>query len=123
MSAAITRIDPVTDPASGTFRVTAAFRRRAGDPEPGADVRLVLPGGGAGSGLLLPARAVVEGDGDSTWVWRCDGDRVRRAPVRLGTVLDGSFRVEEGLADGATIVVESDRPLVEGARVAVEPGR
>ena len=56
-------------------------------------------------------------------MWRCDGDRVHRVPVRLGTVLEGSFLVEAGLPDGAMIVVESDRPLGEGTRVAVEAGR
>lgn len=122
MSAVVTRIDPVTDPASGTFRVTAGFRRRAGDPEPGADVRLLLPGPTAGPGVMLPARANVEGDGDSTWVWRCEGDRVHRVPVRLGAVIEGAFLVEAGLPEGAMVVVETNRPLTEGAPVRVEKG-
>lgn len=123
LSAVVTRIDPVTDPASGTFRVTAGFRRRATDPEPGADVRLILPVSAAGPSVMLPQRAQIEGDGDSTWVWRCDGDRVRRVPVRLGAVRDGAFQVEAGLEDGAMIVVGSDRTLREGALVKVEANR
>ena len=120
MSAVVRRIDPVTDPASGTFRVTATFRRRAGDPEPGADVRLLLPGAGSDRRVLLPERARVEGEGDSTWVWRCDGNRVERVPVRIASVRDGGIQVDAGLDDGALVVVESSRPLVDGAAVEVE---
>ncbi len=120
MTAVVRRIDPVTDPASGTFRVTATFRRRAGDPEPGADVRLLLPGAGADRRVLLPERARVEGEGDSTWVWRCDGSRVARVPVRIASVRDGGIQVDAGLEDGALVVVESSRPLADGAAVEVE---
>ncbi len=120
MTATIRRVDPVTDPASGTFRITASFRRRPGDPEPGADVRLLLPAAGGDRRVLLPEGTHIEGDGDSTWVWRCDGNRVQRIPVRIGTVHDGVIQVEAGLPDGAMVVMESSRPLADGALVEVE---
>jgi RND family efflux transporter MFP subunit len=120
MTAVIQRIDPVTDPASGTFRITAGYRRRSGDPEPGSDVRLVLPVRLQGEGVLLPEQAHIEGDGDSTWVWRCDGGRVHRVPVRLGELRDGAIQAEGGLPDGALIVVECSRPLRDGALVEVD---
>lgn len=122
MSAVIRRIDPVTDPASGTFRVTASYRRRAGDPEPGADVRLVLARRDQGGGVFLPEQAYIEGDGDSTWVWSCEAGRVRRVPVRLGDMRDGAIQVDAGLGDGAQIVVEFDRPLRDGGAVEVVKG-
>jgi len=119
MTAVIKRVDPLTDPGSGTFRVTAGFRRRPTDPEPGADVRLVLPSAPGGRAVLLPDRALLLGDSDSTWVWRLEGDRVRRVPVRLGAVHEGRFEVEAGLPDSALIVVQSDRPLRDGIPVRV----
>jgi membrane fusion protein, multidrug efflux system len=122
MSAVIRRIDPVTDPASGTFRITASYRRRTGDPEPGADVRLVLSRRDQGGGVFLPEQAYIEGDGDSTWVWSWETDRVRRVPVRLGGMRDGAFQVDVGLGDGVMIVVECDRPLRDGGAVEVVKG-
>jgi len=123
MTAVIRRIDPLTDPASGTFRVTASYRRKSGDPEPGSDVRLVLPRHVESEALLLPEQAHIEGDGDSTWVWRCDGERVHRVPVRLGGMRDGAIQADGSLPNGALIVVECSRPLRDGALVQVESRR
>jgi RND family efflux transporter MFP subunit len=122
MIAVIQGIDPVTDPASGTFRITAGYRRRAGDLEPGAEVRLVLPRRVETGGVVLPEQAQIGGDGDSTWVWHCVGDRVRRVRVRLADVRNGEYRVEARLPDGALIVVGCDRPLRDGSVVEVVKG-
>jgi RND family efflux transporter MFP subunit len=119
MTAVIRLIDPVTDPASGTFRITASYRRRPGDPEPGADVRLVLLQRVRGGGVVLPDQATVEGDGDSTWVWCLEEGRTRRVPVRVADVRDGTIRVDAGLDEGALVVVESDRPLRDDGAVEV----
>lgn len=119
LSAEIRRIDPVTDPASGTFRITANYRRRRGDPEPGADVRLVLPRRVRGQGVELPIRAQILGDGDSTWVWCCVAGRVHRVPVRLGGMRDGAVQADGHWPHGALVVLDSDRPLQEGAAVEV----
>lgn len=120
IDAVVSRVDPLTDPASGTFKAVATFRRHKGYPDAGAEVRFVLAGASRdGGGCLVPLTTLVEEDGDSTWIWRYDGGRVHRQLVRLGPVLHDGIQVESGLPGGARIVIGSDRPLNEGAAVEV----
>jgi len=120
IDAIVSRVDPLTDPVSGTFKAVAAFRRHKGYPDAGAEVKFVLRGGPRdGAGCLVPLTTLVEGDGDSTWIWQVDQGRVHRRLVRLGPVLHDGIQVETGLPDGARVVIGSDRPLNEGVAVEV----
>jgi len=119
IEAVVGRIDPLTDPASGTFKVVATFRRKAGDPEAGAEARFVLPSRPGSGGCIAPNTTIVEADGDSTWIWRCDADRVHRCLVRLGPTRRDAIQIESGLAGGCSVVVGTDRPLRDGSVVEV----
>jgi len=120
IEAVVSRVDPLTDPASGTFKAVATFRRHRSDPQAGSEMRFVVPGPSSESATcLIPLTTLVEADGDSTWIWQYDGARVHRQLVRLGPVLHDAIQVETGLANGARVVVGSDRPLSEGAVVEV----
>ncbi len=121
IDAVVSRVDPLTDPASGTFKAVATFRRRSSHPEAGAEVRFVLSRS-SDTGCLVPLNTLVEAEGDSTYVWRLDGDRVRRCPVRIGPVRRDALRIESGLASGR-VVTGSDRPLRDGVVVEVVEAR
>ena len=124
IAAVVSRVDPLTDPASGTFKVVATFRRQATHPEAGAEVRMVLPGANAStSPCLVPLGTLMESDGDSTWVWCRQGDRVHRSLVHLGAVRRDAIQIDSGLPPGAEVVTGSSRPLEDGTVVAVAPGR
>ncbi len=52
-------------------------------------------------------------------VWRVDGKTLRFAPVKIGpSDLDGRVQIVEGLRDGDTIVVHSEKPLKAQSRIA-----
>jgi membrane fusion protein (multidrug efflux system) len=121
--ATVSRVDPLTDPASGTFKVVASFRRGRGQPEPGAEVRLVLPRGAGEGACLVPLETIVQTSGDSSWVWRLDAGRVYRSPIVIGPARSDAIEVDAGLAAGTPVVVSSNRPLAEGAVVEVVEGR
>jgi membrane fusion protein, multidrug efflux system len=123
IEAQVSRVDPLTDPASGTFRVVATFRRRASHPEAGAEVRFVVPGPAGESVLLVPVTTIVESNGESSWIWCCEGGRARRCSVRLGAVRGDAIEVESGLRNGARVVVGSDRPLQDGQPVEMVEAR
>ncbi|HET9253520.1 MAG TPA: efflux RND transporter periplasmic adaptor subunit [Candidatus Eisenbacteria bacterium] len=123
IEAEVSRVDPLTDPASGTFKAVARFRRLPSHPEAGSEVRFVVPGPADEAALLLPMNTILLADGDSTWVWRCDGDRVRRSPVLLGPTRRDGFEIVSGLPSGARVVTGSDRPLRDGAVVEVVDAR
>jgi RND family efflux transporter MFP subunit len=121
--AQVTRVDPLTDPASGTFKVVAAFRRGRGQPEPGAEVRFVLPQTAGSASCLVPLTTIVQTVGDSTWVWRYAGGRVYRSPIQIGPVRSDALEIASGLSAGSRVVVSSNRPLAEGAAVQVVDAR
>ena len=123
IEAVVNRVDPLTDPASGTFKVVATFRRRSAHPEAGAEARFVLPSRSGGDGCLVPSSTIVEGEGESTWVWRCDADRVHRCVVRLGSTRRDEIQIESGLAGNCNVVVGTDRPLRDGSVVEVVNSR
>jgi len=123
IAAVVSRVDPLTDPASGTFRVVATFRRGRSQPEPGAEVRLVLPASAGNSACLVPLTTLVQSVGDSTWVWRYDAGRVRRCPVLLGPVRSDAIVIDTGLDPGAQVVVGSSQALEDGAAVEVVVAR
>jgi len=123
IEAVVSRVDPLTDPASGTFKVVTTFRRRSQSPEAGAEARFVLPASPGGESCVVPGTTIVEGEGGSTWVWRCDGDRVRRCAVRLGPTRGDAIQIESGLGGQCNVVVGTDRPLRDGAVVEVVGSR
>jgi membrane fusion protein (multidrug efflux system) len=123
IEAQVGRVDPLTDPASGTFKAVAVFRRLPSHPEAGSEVRFVVPGRPEESGLVVPIQTLLEAEGDSTWVWACDGVRVQRCQVRLGPMRRDGFEIVSGLPSGASVVTGSDRPLQDGALVEVVEAR
>jgi membrane fusion protein, multidrug efflux system len=123
IEAEVSRVDPITDPASGTFKAVASFRRLPSHPEAGSEVRFVVPERSEDAGLVIPIQTLLEADGDSTWVWREDGGRVERCRVRLGPMRRDGFEIVSGLPSGARVVTGSDRPLQDGAIVEVVEAR
>jgi RND family efflux transporter MFP subunit len=123
IEAVVSRVDPLTDPASGTFKVVSTFRRRSAHAEAGAEARFVLPKRAGGDGCIVPSTTIVEGEGESTWVWRYDADRVHRSAVRLGSTRRDAIHIESGLASNCKVVVGTDRPLHDGSVVEVVDSR
>jgi hypothetical protein len=60
---------------------------------------------------------VVRKDGD--FVFRAEGDRARRAPVRVGLEQDGYIEILAGVADGDVLLV-GEAPLSDGAAIRVQ---
>ncbi|MGH7681916.1 MAG: efflux RND transporter periplasmic adaptor subunit [Candidatus Eiseniibacteriota bacterium] len=123
IEATVSRVDPLTDPASNTFKVVATFRRGSTRSEAGTEARFVLPTRAGTGGCLVPNATIVQAEGDSTWVWRFDSDRVRRCPVELGAVRQDGIQIASGLPGGCSVVVGTDRPLRDGAAVEVVDSR
>ncbi len=115
----LTRISPVVDPATGTFRVTAEIQ----DPEkilkPGLfgrvdilyDLRKNVP--------LIPRNAIItEDEASHVFVVGEDSNVIRRA-VRLGYERNGLIEIVEGLNAGDRVVTSGKGSLSDGARIEV----
>lgn len=123
IEAVVGRVDPLTDPASGTFKVVATFRRASTRSEAGTEARFVVPVRAGEGGCLVPNTTIVQAEGDSTWVWRCDRDRVYRSVVQLGPIRQDGIHIESGLPGHCQVVVGTDRALRDGAVVEVVDSR
>lgn len=72
----------------------------------------------AGTGVLVPASAIVQRDGAEV-VFVADGERARARPVRTGQRF-GDLTEVEGLAVGARVVRAPGEKLSDGARIREE---
>jgi HlyD family secretion protein len=82
-----------------------------------AEVTLSVPV--TASSVLLP-NAAVKRQQDQLGVWRVADGALRFAPVRIGqTSLDGQVQVLQGVQPGDTIVVHSEKDIVESSRIRV----
>lgn len=101
-------------------RVIIDFDNRETGLLPGArlDVRIVTAHKDAA--LVVPDRAVFR-EGGTHFVFRVEGGRARRAPVRVGLRNDTHAEILEGIAAGDLVVFEPTPALEDGARVEALP--
>jgi HlyD family secretion protein len=82
-----------------------------------AEVTLRLP---ATSGALAVPNAAIKYQNGQAGVWRIVDGRTRFHPVRVGAQgEDGKTQISDGLAEGAQVIVYSERSLTAGQRVKV----
>lgn len=118
-SGTVTRISPVVDPATGTFRVTAEIDDPQDLVKPGLfgrvdilyDLRENVP--------VIPRTAVItEDEQNHVFVIGAEGSVERRA-IRLGYERNGIIEVIDGVSAGEQVVTAGKGSLSDGARVEV----
>ncbi len=72
--------------------------------------------------LMVPDSAVLRGD-RSNYLFKIEGEKIRKAAIDLGTPYNGQPTVEKGLSDGETIVAEAEEDLKDGMTVEIEATR
>jgi RND family efflux transporter MFP subunit len=115
--ATIVAIDSRIDPASRTVTVRAQLDNAADRLRPGMSFRVLLSLGGE-SYPGIPEAALLWGS-DGPYVWRLDGDRVRRAAVEIVSREDGFVLVRGDLGEGTRIVLEGIHKVRDGVLVRV----
>lgn len=113
----VVRVEPISDPVTEERLARVAFDARPPDATTGemAEVTLTLPR--VTNALVVPS-ASVRRRGARTGVWTYSDGTLAFAPVTIGAEgLDGRVQILDGLKDGDTIVVYSERDLDEGQRV------
>lgn len=114
----VTRIAPVVDPATGTFKMTIALPVTEDGATflPGMYAAIELTTERKQDALRVPRRALVR-DEDEVYVFVAEGERARRVDLELG-LEDGEWaEVQEGLRAGDFVVVEGQSGLQDGARI------
>lgn len=118
VQAAVTRVSPIVDPATGTFKITIEIS----DPErrikPGMFGRIGIVYDKHENALQVPRSAILEESGhDSVFV--VEDDKATRKPVTTGYSNKGMVEIIDGLADTDRIVTVGQVGLREGATVTI----
>ena len=85
---------------------------------PGMFVRARVPYARYDNALTVPQQSVVR-IGGKPYVWVVGAaEKVEMVAVQLGELVEGSYRVQDGLTEGQRVVVEGIERLTEGANVS-----
>lgn len=115
----IIRISPVVDPATGTFRVTAAVRDHGAMLKPGLFGRVEILYDLHENVPVIPRSAVItEDERNHVFVVDEDGSATRRL-VHLGYERAGLVEIREGVQAGETVVTAGKSSLSDGAKVEI----
>jgi HlyD family secretion protein len=118
--AKVSYIAPSIDPQRGSIEVRLAVPTPPAFLKPDMTVSIDLTIAAKSKVLTVPSR-VVRGAATATpWVQLVEDGRVTRRDIRLGIRGEGAIEVEEGLSEGAVIVVPDGRQLAPGTRVRTE---
>ena len=116
--AAVTRISPVVDPETGTFKITIEIRDEERRIKPGMFGRMSIVYDVHENVLQVPRSAIVEEMGNQTVFVIEDGKAVRRI-VQTGYGQDGMIEVADGLSDDDAVVTVGQIGLKPDAKVSV----
>ncbi|HVF61601.1 MAG TPA: efflux RND transporter periplasmic adaptor subunit [Thermoanaerobaculia bacterium] len=111
--------DSLIDSATGSVELRAELPNAAGDLIPGQFVRVRLLGIERPNAILVPQRAVQQGqEGKFVYVVGADGKAAPR-PITVGDWLGRDWIVESGLAAGDRVIVDGALKVAPGAPVQV----
>ncbi len=117
-SGKLTRIEQLSDAVTEERLVMVAFDQ----PPAGltlnemAEVTLTLPA--RSNALTLPPAALVRQNGQ-TGVFTVEGGRAKFVTVKVGIRTENGVEILDGIAEGAQVVTQKAKPLVDGDRLRV----
>ncbi|HEX5789264.1 MAG TPA: efflux RND transporter periplasmic adaptor subunit [Woeseiaceae bacterium] len=121
IAADVTRVSPVVDPATGTFKVTIEIYDEARRIKPGMFARIGIVHDRHEDALLVPRSALVE-DAAATSVFVVADGLARRKPVTTGYTSDGMVEILTGLDGDEAVVTVGQAGLRPDARVEIING-
>lgn len=122
--ASLKGIGPGALPPARTYPIVARFSAPSGAPVlPGAEaileINVTVPENQRL--LLIPASAVVGGNGNATRVWIKDGEAARPVPVTVAGIHGGSMAVSSGISPGDWVITAGQSRLSPGTRIRIAP--
>jgi membrane fusion protein, multidrug efflux system len=114
----VTRVSPVVDAVTGTFKVTIELYDEKRRVKPGMFARIGIIHDRHEDALLVPRSAVVESTGETS-VFVVEDGRAVQKPVRTGYASEGMVEILSGLSDDEMIVTVGQIGLRPDASVEV----
>ncbi len=106
------------DQASGDIRMKATFENKDNVLWPGLSVSTRLLVNTIKNSIVVPSDAVQRGPNGLFVYLVGEGDKAKIQAVKVSEESNGQSRIEEGLKDGDTVVVEGQSRLSDGVVVA-----
>lgn len=116
--ASVTRVSPIVDPETGTFKITIEMYDEQRRIKPGMFGRISVVYDQHANVLQVPRSAIVEDVGQSS-VFVVEDDIAVRKPVETGYSDEGMIEITSGLTDDADVVIVGQIGLKPDAKVTV----
>ena len=120
-AATVSEIGADADPKTGTFQVKLRIAASGDTLKSGLVGRAAIrPARQVAANLAVPVDAILEGHGETAFVFVVDGEgTAKRTRIRVGRLSDGFVAVTAGLEAGAHVVVDGGGYLTDGEKVSV----
>jgi membrane fusion protein (multidrug efflux system) len=116
--AEVTRVSPIVDPDTGTFKVTIEINDEERRIKPGMFGRMTIVYDRHENALQVARSAVIE-EMDETSVFVVVDDVAIRKLVQTGIGNDGMIEITDGIADGDRVITVGQIGLKPDAKVTV----
>ena len=116
--ATVSRVSPIVDPQTGTFKITIEISDEKRRMKPGMFGRVGVIYDVHENALQIPRSALVENEGEAS-VFVVDGDRAVRRAVDTGYGNRGMVEIVSGLQEGDQVVTVGHASLKQDTRVTV----
>jgi len=116
--AAVTRVSPIVDPETGTFKITIEISDDQRRIKPGMFGRINIVYDQHENVLQIPRSAILEESGESS-VFVIEDDKAIRRAVQTGYSNSGMVEITDGLVDDDRIVTVGQAGLKDDAVVTI----
>ena len=114
----VSRVSPVVDPATGTFKITIEVSDPSRRLKPGMFGRISIVYDMHADALQIPRSAIVQEAGQSS-VYVIEDNVAERRVIRTGYAEGGQIEVLEGLDEAEAFVTVGQTSLKNGSKVSI----
>lgn len=118
IAAAVSRVSPVVDPQTGTFKITVEIVDPTRRIKPGMFGRIGVIYDVHEDALQIPRSSIIEDQGTAS-VFVVEEDRAVRKTIKTGYSNRGMVEVTTGLQEGEQVVTVGQASLKQDSRVSV----
>ena len=114
----VTRVSPIVDPATGTFKITIEIGNEQKRIKPGMFGRMAITYDRHENALQIPRSAIIESATATSVLVEEEGIAIRKA-VQTGYSINGMIEITSGLDDGENVITVGQVGLKSDSRVNV----
>jgi len=118
VEASVTRVSPIVDPESGTFKITIEIKDDQRRIKPGMFGRVSIVYDKHENVLKIPRSAIIERAGETSVFVVEDNVGIRKT-IQTGFSSGGMVEVTDGLVDGESVIVVGHVGLKNDSKVVV----